>query len=85
MRSMQCKHVWEQVSGYIDGTVSPELRQEIERHLAHCRHCSAVLDSTRNLLVLVGDARTFEVPVGFGERLHNRLQQTMDTLEHGGS
>ena len=83
MRSMQCKHVWEQVSGYIDGTVSPELRQEIERHLAHCRHCSAVLDSTRNLLVLVGDARTFEVPVGFGERLHNRLQQTMDTLEHG--
>ncbi len=83
MRSMQCKHVWEQVSGYIDATVSPELRQEIERHLAHCRHCSAVLDSTRNLLVLVGDARTFEVPVGFGERLHNRLQQTMDTLEHG--
>ena len=83
MRSMQCKHVWEQVSGYIDGTVSTELRQEIERHLAHCRYCSAVLDSTRNLLVLVGDARTFEVPVGFGERLHKRLQQSMDALEAG--
>ncbi len=81
MKSMQCKHIWEQVSGYIDGTVSPELRQEIERHLAHCRSCSAVMDSTRNILVLVGDARTFEVPVGFGERLHSRLQQLMDSQE----
>jgi hypothetical protein len=33
--------------------------------------------------VLVGDARTFEVPVGFGERLHKRLQQSMDALEAG--
>jgi anti-sigma factor (TIGR02949 family) len=75
---IDCKHVWSQVSDYIDGAVTQEEREAIERHLANCRHCSAVIDSTRNILVLVGDARTFEVPVGFGERLHNRLQQSMD-------
>jgi anti-sigma factor (TIGR02949 family) len=78
---IDCKHVWSQVSDYIDGTVTPEEREAIERHLANCRHCSAVMDSTRNILVLVGDARTFEVPVGFGERLHNRLQESMDATE----
>jgi len=76
---LDCKHVWAQVSEYLDGTVAPELRHEIEEHLAHCRHCAAIYDSTHNILVLIGDERTFEIPVGFGERLHSRLQAWMDT------
>jgi len=75
---LDCKHVWAQVSDYIDGEVAPELRREIEEHLAQCRHCAAVYDSTHNILVLIGDERTFQVPVGFGERLHGRLQAWMD-------
>jgi anti-sigma factor RsiW len=72
---LNCKHVWAQISDYIDGTVPPELRADIEEHLAHCRHCAAVLDSTRNILVLIADDRTFELPVGYSDRLHVRLQQ----------
>jgi anti-sigma factor RsiW len=75
---LNCRHVWDQISNYIDGTVPPELRQAVEEHLAHCRHCSAVLDSTRNILVLVADERTFELPIGYSDRLHARLQQEMD-------
>jgi anti-sigma factor (TIGR02949 family) len=75
---LDCKHVWAQVSEYIDGSVTAEMREAIERHLANCRHCSAIYDSTRNILVLVGDERTFEVPTGFGDRLHNRLQTLLD-------
>lgn len=75
---LNCRHVWDQISDYIDGTVSPEMRQAVEKHLAHCRHCSAVLDSTRNILVLVADERTFELPVGYSERLHARLQQAIE-------
>lgn len=79
--TLNCKHVWAQVSAYIDSTVTPEMKADIERHLAHCRYCSAVLDSTRNILVLVGDERTFEVPVGFGERLHGRLQEWLSSTD----
>ncbi len=70
---LSCKHVWREISNYIEGTVDPSLRTDIEKHLAHCRHCAAVLDSTRNLLILVADERTFELPVGYSERLHERL------------
>jgi anti-sigma factor RsiW len=80
---LECKHVWKQISNYIDGTVPPELLDSIERHLAHCRHCAAVLDSTRNILVLVADERTFELPVGYSERLHTRLQRAMTSEEAG--
>jgi anti-sigma factor (TIGR02949 family) len=79
--TLDCKHVWSQVSEYIDGSVTPEIRQAIERHLANCRHCSAIYDSTRNILVLAGDERTFEVPAAFGERLHGRLQAWLDSTD----
>jgi anti-sigma factor (TIGR02949 family) len=79
--TLDCKHVWSQVSDYIDRSVTPETREAIERHLANCRHCSAVYDSTRNILVLVGDERTFELPAGFGERLHTRLQASLDSAD----
>jgi anti-sigma factor RsiW len=75
---LNCKHVWKEISNYIDGWVTPELRASIEQHLANCRHCAAVLDSTRNILYLVADERIFALPVGYSERLHSRLQGEMD-------
>ena len=75
---LNCKHVWQEISSYIDDSVSPELREAIEEHLAHCRHCAAVLDSTRNILLLIADERTFELPVGFSERLHARLEEEIE-------
>jgi len=74
---LECKHVWEHISEYIDQTVDAKLCEEIEKHLEHCEICSAVLDSTRNILVLTADGRTFELPVGYSERLHERLEEEL--------
>jgi len=78
---LNCKHVWEHISEYIDGAVAAQLREDIERHLEHCEICSAILDSTRNILVLTADNRTFELPVGYTERLHERLTKEMEGSE----
>jgi anti-sigma factor RsiW len=80
---LECRHVWEHISEYIDGTVDAQLRAEIERHLEHCEICSAILDSTRNILILTADDRTFELPVGYSERLHARLTKEMEGVERG--
>jgi anti-sigma factor RsiW len=73
--TVNCQHVWGCISSYLDGTVTVEQRAEIEAHLAICEVCSAVLDSTRNILVLTADGRTFELPVGYSERLHARISE----------
>ena len=78
---LNCKHVWEQISEYIDGTVDAKLREDIERHLEHCEICSAILDSTRNILVLTADDRTFELPVGYSKRLHERLKEEIEKAQ----
>jgi hypothetical protein len=75
---LDCKHVWEHISDYIDNTVDAKLREEIELHLEHCEICSAILDSTRNILVLTADDRTFELPVGYSKRLHERLKEEIE-------
>lgn len=71
--ALNCRHVWDHISEYIDHTLDPEVRAEVERHLATCEICSAILDSTRNIIVLVADDRVFELPLDFSKRLHARL------------
>lgn len=78
---IDCEHVWEHISAYIDGDVDAVLRADINKHLETCEICSAVLDSTRNVVVLVADGRVFELPVGFSERLHQRLEAVLESSE----
>ena len=79
--AMSCKEVWREISDYIDDAVSPEMRQELELHLAYCRQCTAVVDSIHNIIILVADGRTFSLPVGFSERLKARIEQELQSGE----
>jgi anti-sigma factor RsiW len=70
---IDCKHVWNYISEYMDGTLSDDTRDTVQKHLDHCEICSAILDSTRNVIILTADDRVFELPAGYSERLHARL------------
>jgi hypothetical protein len=72
---ISCKKVTAELSNYLANEVSPELRKEIEHHLAHCVRCSALLDSTRKVLRISGDDRVFELPVGYSRRVHDFLDR----------
>jgi len=75
--TLECKHVWERISEYLDHQLDPQLLMDIEKHLENCEVCSAILDSTRNILILTADNRTYELPVGYSERLHARLEKVI--------
>jgi len=70
---ISCVEVWREISNYIEGDVDPELRRRMEEHFRGCEHCSAILDGARNVIRLVGDGKTFDLPQGFSERLRARL------------
>jgi anti-sigma factor RsiW len=78
---ISCKHVWNYISEYIDGSLPPETKAMVQKHLDHCEICSAILDATRNIIVLTADDRVFELPLGFSERLHSRLDQELRLRE----
>jgi hypothetical protein len=70
---LECKHVWDYISEFLDDSLPPETRDLVQKHLENCEICSAILDSTRNILILTADDRVFELPAGYSERLHARL------------
>jgi len=70
---ISCVDVWKEISNYVDGDVDPVLRERIAVHLKSCAHCSAIVDGTRNVVRLVGDGKSFDLPRGFSERLKQRL------------
>jgi anti-sigma factor RsiW len=74
---VDCEEVWREVSNYLDGEVDPALRTAIDEHVRGCQHCAAVLDGTRNVVQLYGDERMLEVPLGFSNRLHQRIDANM--------
>jgi predicted anti-sigma-YlaC factor YlaD len=74
---LECKQLWEHISELLDKKLDAELLAAIEKHLENCEACSAILDSTRNVLVLTADERIYELPVGYSERLHQKLEKVI--------
>jgi anti-sigma factor RsiW len=79
---MDCKEVLAHLSDYVDEDVSFELREALEAHIARCRRCRVVLDTTRKTLRVVADAEPFEVPLAVSARLYTRLEEVLS--EEGG-
>jgi hypothetical protein len=49
----------------------------MREHFKGCKHCTAVLDGTRNVVQLVGDAKSFALPAGFSDRLYLKLNRRL--------
>lgn len=74
---MDCKEVLANLSCYVDGEGSTELRKALEDHIARCRRCRVVFDTTGKMLKLLIDVEPFEVPLGVSARLYARLEKAL--------
>ena len=74
---IDCKEVLAHLSDYVDGDVSAELRYALEAHIARCRRCGVVLDTTRRTLRIVADTEPFEVPLAVSTRLYTKLEKVL--------
>jgi anti-sigma factor RsiW len=73
---INCQDVWRDISDYIDDDLDPIQRAALDQHFAECRHCTALLEGTRNVIGLYRDQRVLAPPDGFHERLYQRLGET---------
>ena len=76
---ISCQEVWRDISDYIDDDLDPMQRASLDQHFVECRHCTALLDGTRNVISLYRDKRVLAPPDGFHERLYQRLGETTKT------
>ena len=76
MNSVSCKKTIEEISGYFDGDLDPELKAALEAHLKMCHDCRMVFDTTRKTIELYCDGKLFPLPDDVRDRLHQALQRT---------
>ena len=70
-----CKSLLGLLSDYVDGDLSEELCQDIERHAAECQNCRIVVDTLRKTIFLYHEsaAETAEVSGATREKLFKTL------------
>ena len=73
---ISCVEVAQEISNFVDDEVEPELKARMERHFRNCKHCTAVLEGTRNTVRLLTDGDWYPLPEGFGKRLFQRISAT---------
>ena len=71
--AIDCRQVWQAMVDYLEGDLTPERRTRIDSHLKDCRHCKAIYDGSRNVVLLLADENIFQLPEGFSQRLYQRL------------
>jgi anti-sigma factor RsiW len=58
---ISCSDFVAEIGNLLDGDVDPQLRAHLEAHLASCRACTVVYDSTRKTIKILSDSATFEL------------------------
>ena len=70
-----CEQLLGSLSEYIDGELTPDLCEEIEKHLAGCDDCRVVLNTTKRTIDLVhAPIEKPDLPEDVRERLFKRLK-----------
>jgi hypothetical protein len=68
-----CEEFFAEFADYMENQVSPETRQELESHLAHCRACHVLYDSSRKTVKIVTESNSFELPQSVSESMIARV------------
>ena len=80
-----CEEFLAEIGDYLENEVSPEVRKELELHLAQCRACHVLYDSTRKTIKIVTESSSFELPESVSDPIIDRVMAKLRTNqnEHG--
>ena len=70
-----CAELLADLGEYLEGEAGEAVRRAIEHHLAECRTCEALYDSTRRTVRIVTDSGGFELPADLTARVMDRLRK----------
>lgn len=72
-----CDDFRDGLSDLVDDEAARALRDQLERHLAECRTCRVLYDSTRKTIRIVTDAGSWELPADVSERLAVKILEAV--------
>jgi hypothetical protein len=70
---VKCKEFLNELSEFLDGTLDPALKAELEEHLVWCHQCYVVCDTTKKTIQIYRKNDVYELPDPIRERLQSAI------------
>ena len=70
-----CKKFLEELNNFLDSSIDPSLRSEIEKHLDQCPNCFVICDTTKKTINVYKGMQAKVLPEGIRSRLLNFLEK----------
>ncbi len=67
---MTCKEFLASLDDLIDGSVTTEMRAELQAHIGKCGHCEVILNTTRKTIEIYRSHEIYDLPTSLRDRLH---------------
>lgn len=74
---LTCKQFLQELSDYLEESVDPAVRTEIERHVNECPNCWVVCDTTRRTLKVFKGMECHAVPEDVQRKLLSALEKAI--------
>jgi anti-sigma factor (TIGR02949 family) len=74
---LTCKEFLHELSEFLDDSVGPEIRANLEKHVSECPNCWVIFDTTKKTLQVYKGMEPQEIPEDIRTRLMTALQRKM--------
>jgi predicted anti-sigma-YlaC factor YlaD len=76
---MQCDTIKEMLSDYIDDSIEPGLKSQINEHLGSCPDCSKLVQQVRTITTRLSQTQSVKTSIDFDKNLRARIMGTEKT------
>jgi predicted anti-sigma-YlaC factor YlaD len=70
---VKCTEFLRELADYLDGTMTENMRAELDEHLHWCHECHVVMNTTKKTIEIYRDNQLYELPESLRTRLHQAI------------
>jgi hypothetical protein len=59
---VKCKEFLNELNDYLDGSLDPKLKAELQEHLQWCTNCYVVCNTTQKTIEIYRENKVYELP-----------------------
>jgi len=72
---VKCNDFLKELSDYLDGRITEDLKTELDEHLHWCHECHVVMNTTKKTIEIYRDNQIYELPTSLRTRLHDAIMK----------
>lgn len=70
---MKCSDFLKELTDYLDNTMDPHTKADLEEHLQWCHNCYVVCNTTKSTIEIYRGSKLYELPDELRTRIHDAI------------